>query len=284
MNILKVIWKKSSILFKMVFIIIILYLLIQLYNITHKKEGFNNNTSISYKNKTGESVYDKFYVSIYDDILHNNSRMKLETNTILKYPSGNGSLLDIGSATGHLVNLLKNHYNCVGIDTSIDMIKRANYNYPDNNYIRENVLESMLFNPNQFTHITCFYFTIYYIKNKQLFFENCNKWLVPKGYLFIHLVDKVNFMSDVDVKSFDVKNHKYSFKYIPKTKDVSIFKETFINNDNNSVRNNEHILHMNSQSEILGYAKKARFDLIEVIDMKKCDFHFQYLYVLQKNN
>ena len=46
-------------------------------------------------------------------------------------------MLDIGSATGHLVNLLKNHYNCVGIDTSIDMIKRANYNYPDNNYIRE---------------------------------------------------------------------------------------------------------------------------------------------------
>ena len=45
-----------------------------------------------------------------------------------------------------------------------------------------------------------------------------------------------------------------------------------------------HTLYMNSQKQVLSYAKKAKFDLVEVIDMKKCDFKYHYLYVLQKNN
>lgn len=284
MNLLNEIWKRSSILFKVVIALLLLYLFSQFHLMTHSKEGYSNAVSLNYKTHTGDNVYDKFYVGIYDDILHNSNRMKFETNTILKYPSSHGKLLDVGSGTGHLVNVLKNSMHCIGVDKSLQMIRRAQYNYPENDYIQQNVLESMLFSPNYFTHITCFYFTIYYIRDKQLFFENCNKWLVPKGYLFIHLVDKANFASDIDEDNFDVRNYRYKMKYVPKTKDVSLFRETFQQKEKGHIRKNEHTLYMNSQSEILGYAKKARFDLVEMVDMRKCDFKYHYLYVLQKNN
>ena len=51
----------------------------------------------------------------------------------------------------------------------------------------------MTFPQQSFTHLTCLYFTVYYIKNKRLFFENCYNWLAPGGYLLLHLVDRDNF-------------------------------------------------------------------------------------------
>ena len=35
--------------------------------------------------------------------------------------------------------------------------------------------------------------TIAHIKNKELLFQNCMRWLKPKGYLAIHLVNKHKF-------------------------------------------------------------------------------------------
>ena len=283
MKIFKNIWTKSSNLFKVIVFLLIIYILM---NFLPRKEGFNNGPlDLTYKTYTGDNVYDKFYVSVYDQVLHNNNRMLFETKAVTKYnTSKHGKLLDIGSGTGHFINLLKKNINCIGVDNSYFMVKRAKYNYPENVYIQQNILDSMMFIPNQFTHITCLYFTIYYIKDKQLFFENCNKWLVPKGYLFIHLVDKNNFTLDIYEDTFDIQHYKYNMQYVPKNEKISLFKETFKSKNNDNIRKNVHTLYMNSQKQVLSYAKKAKFDLVEVIDMKKCDFKYHYLYVLQKNN
>ena len=37
------------------------------------------------------------------------------------------------------------------------------------------------------------YFTIYYFQDKKEFFDNCFKWLMPGGYLIVHLVDRTHF-------------------------------------------------------------------------------------------
>ena len=41
-------------------------------------------------------------------------------------------------------------------------------------------------------HVTCLYFTIYYIKDKENF-SNCFYWLKPGGVLLLHLVDVNKF-------------------------------------------------------------------------------------------
>ena len=164
MNILIKLWTKSSILFKLVLFLFILYILNEIYKASsNKKEGFNNKIlNSSYKIYSGDEVYNKFYAGVYDNIMHNNDRMKLETKTILKYPITYGKLLDIGSGTGHLVNLLKTNIDCLGVDNSKHMVLRSKFNYPKNKYIHTDVSDSMIFLPNQFTHITCLYYTIYY--------------------------------------------------------------------------------------------------------------------------
>ena len=73
------------------------------------------------------------------------------------------------------------------------MIKISQDKYPSSKYIVGDALNAMTFPQQSFTHLTCLYFTIYYIKNKRQFFENCYNWLAPGGYLLLHLVDRDNF-------------------------------------------------------------------------------------------
>ena len=70
--------------------------------------------------------------------------MLFETKAVTKYnTSKHGKLLDIGSGTGHFINLLKKNINCIGVDNYYFMVKRAKYNYPENVYIQQNILDSM---------------------------------------------------------------------------------------------------------------------------------------------
>ena len=138
MKLFKNIWNKSSNLFKIIVFLLVIYILL---NFLPKKEGFDTNgLDLTYKTYSGENVYDKFYVSVYDQVLHNNDRMLFETKAITKYNSKHGKLLDVGSGTGHFINLLKKNINCIGVDNSLHMVKRAYYpiyfaeykHYPDN--------------------------------------------------------------------------------------------------------------------------------------------------------
>ena len=54
-------------------------------------------------------------------------------------------------------------------------------------------MDFMHFDQEAFSHITCLYFTIYYIKDKKRFFKNCFDWLMPTGHLAIHLVNRDKF-------------------------------------------------------------------------------------------
>ena len=54
-------------------------------------------------------------------------------------------------------------------------------------------MDFMNFDAQSFTHITCLYFTIYYIKDKTRLFKNCYDWLKPGGYMVLHLVNRNMF-------------------------------------------------------------------------------------------
>ena len=55
------------------------------------------------------------------------------------------------------------------------MVNIAQKNYPELNFRVADMLDTMEFQSDTFTHIMCLYFTIYYIKDKRRFLENCYK-------------------------------------------------------------------------------------------------------------
>ena len=124
-------------------------------------ETFDNDAS--FEHKTDQSVYDSFYVDVYDDILFSEFKNEYEIGTILHKtsPTKRSVILDIGSGTGHHVgSLTQKGYDCQGIDLSSAMVSKAKRNYPSSKFIHGDVLKSIHFQPNSFTHITCLYFTI----------------------------------------------------------------------------------------------------------------------------
>ena len=258
----------------------------------------------------GPQIYDKFYVNIYDDLVFSKMKDDFEIGQIINttHPTTNSRILDIGSGTGHHVsNFVANGYSTIGIDISPAMVSKAKENYPDLEFKQGDILETMIFGANSFTHITCLYFTIYYIKNKRLFFENCIHWLRPGGYLAVHLVDRDNF--DPILPAGDpfgiVSPQKYAKKRITSTvvkfngfdyksefeinteqnndeEANASLQETFKNKKDGKIRKNEHKFYMQTQTAVLAIAKSVGFILTAQIDMLKCQYTNQYIYILQK--
>jgi SAM-dependent methyltransferase len=268
------------------------------------KEGMINTTDkISYKE--GIAMYDDFYANIYDYLVYNSIKNDYEVGLILNQniPNTKTVILDVGSGTGHHVAKMAQNKNLeiIGIDTSPSMIKKAKENYPTLNFKEANVLNKDIFHNNTFTHILCLYFTIYYIENKAEFFNNCMDWLMPGGYLVVHLVDRYKFDPILPPGNplYVVSPQKYAKERITKTKvtfnefvynadfkldessNTAIFDEKFKFNDG-KVRKQEHILYMNDVSEIVNMAQEAGFMLHAKVDLVKVAYEYQFLYVFVK--
>lgn len=281
----------------------------QIYNNFY--ENFENDTNLTinkkFISKNNNNLYDDFYVNYYDDLFFNKAKNDFEIVNLIKKTNMNNTsyVLDIGSGTGHHVSSLHAHkLKAIGIDKSNSMIVKSKNMYPALNFKKGDALNSMLFFENTFTHIIALYFTIYYIKDKKSFFNNCFKWLMPGGFLSIHLVDRAKFnpivpasdlfyhasMQDYSderitksiVQFIDDNSYRAKFDYLPND-DLSIFKETF-KSKNNNVRNQEHTLYMPTHEFILNIAKSCGFKIIKKLDMKDIKYNYQYIYILQKPN
>ena len=125
---------------------------------------------------------------------------------------------------------------------------------------------------------------------------------MPGGFLVLHLVDRDRF--DPIVPAGDpftiVSPQKYAEKRITSTTvkfegmeyksnfevvnndDIAFLNEIFKSTDTGDVRKNEHKLYMSTQREILSLAKDIGFILRGKVDMTKCQYSDQYLYILQK--
>jgi ubiquinone/menaquinone biosynthesis C-methylase UbiE len=280
-------------------------------NLLH--EGFsdiNKHQIEKFVSKVDEEVYDDFYTSIYDSLLFSDVKNNFEINKIVSLINtsstpGSAVVLDVGSGTGHHVASLykKGIKNIVGIDFSLSMVKQARENYPQYTFAHKNALNSMAVTSNTFSHILCLYFTIYYFKNKSVFFNNAMNWLLPGGYLVIHLVDKDMFdpilppgnplhivspqkyaPKRITHTNIKFKGFEYYSNFIPEDgTHRCTFKET-LNFNNGQKRINEHNFTMEPRNEIVQMANSAGFILKKIIDLIECSYTNQYLYVFQKPN
>ena len=299
-------YNKSSLWCKvLVFITLFLLIILVFKGFDKKREGFEQKDQFLIK--SGPEIYDDFYADIYDYLVFNNLKNDYEVGEIINIasPSSNSKILDIGCGTGHHVSSLGSKgLDILGIDISPSMIKTAKKNYPDYNFKVADALNENEFERDSFTHILCMYFTIYYFNDKTQFFNNCFNWLMPGGYLIVHLVDRAHFdpilppgnplmyvspqrYAKERITSTKVKFTDFSYSAdfkLDELNDQAKFIEKFKNDSDGKVRKNELTLYMPDIQQITDMAQASGFTIEAKIDLLQCQYEYQYLYVFVKPN
>ena len=260
-----------------------------------------------------KKIYDTFYCDIYDDLFYAKGKNYFEINDLInngidQWPgySTTVKILDLGCGTGKHVRLLdKNGYKAVGIDNSKAMIKLAKQRYNKNNidypkFLYGNMIETNLFNPKLYTHITCYFFTVYYIKDHKKLFYNINYWLKDNGFFCVHLVDPEKFDPILDraspfplfslqryskkrITESELKFNNFDYKANFEQKgNVSFLNETFKWKKNNKIRKQQHKLYMPSIKQMKSEIKNAGFKLVKITDLTIVGYEYQYIYHFQK--
>jgi SAM-dependent methyltransferase len=289
-----------------ILLIIFLFIYLLLKKNNPVKEGMTDNMEDGEKVliKQGDAIYDEFYSGIYDYLVFNKLRNDYEVGTLIKSgnPISTSVIADIGCGTGHQVDMIRDqNLQIIGIDKSPSMIEVAKKQYPLSNFQVGDALDNGLFKMDSLTHILCLYFTIYYIKDKQQFFNNAMNWLMPGGFLIVHLVDREEFDPILPPGNplYIVSPQKYAKKRITNTKvtfnefvyssnfnletdkDIATFDEKFKFNDGR-IRKQQQVLYMEDTSAIVNMAQNAGFILQSKGDMIKCGYDQQYLYIFIK--
>jgi SAM-dependent methyltransferase len=291
---------------KLLFLVLLVLLMFGFYKIIYPKkmEGFAENSK-TVETKINDKVYDDFYVGLYDHLVFNNIKNSFELGEILNAttPNKNSVILDIGSGTGHHVGELgKQGYDAMGLDLSMDMVQKAKENYPKQDFIQGDAMNPDVFTSNKFTHIFCLYFSVYYFKDKVQFAKNCMKWLMPGGFLVVHVIDRDNFDPILPPANplllvspqryakeritqsrviFDGMTYVANFD-LDRDKNKAVFKEKIKNDNTGKVRINEHLMYMEPEKEVVEQFKKAGFLVQGKIDLIKVGYEYQYLYIFLK--
>jgi len=302
-------FNKLSLWAKVLLIVSAILLIVVAFNaITNRKtmqEGFEQNETFTFKE--GPAVYDNFYADIYDHLVYSQAKDLYEVGEILNAtkPTSESIILDIGSGTGHHVALMEQKgLHAMGVDISSAMVKKAKQNYPELNFVQGDAINANLFKRDSYTHIFCLYFSIYYFKNKDAFFANCMKWLMPGGYLVVHLVERELFdpilppanplflvspqkyaKERITQSKVVFNNMEYSANFhLDQDKDMATFNEKFKDKNSGKTRKNKHIFYMEPDKNIIVKAKNAGFIVQGKIDLLKVGYEYQYLYIFTKPN
>ena len=289
----------------LIFMSLLLLLILVFKGVTPNKkvEGFEQNDQFLIKN--GTDIYDPFYADIYDYLVFNTIKNDYEIGFIInnESPSSKSIILDIGCGTGHHVGTLgAKGFDVLGIDISPSMIEKAKQSYPDYKFEVADAVDGNLFKEDTFTHILCMYFTIYYFKDKTQFFTNCFNWLMPGGYLTVHLVDREQFdpilppgnpllfvspqrYAKERITTTKVKFTDFSYSadfQLDSNNDKAMFTEKFKNDGNGKVRKNELVMYMPDFQEIIDEAQACGFIVEGKADLLQCQYEYQYIYILSK--
>jgi SAM-dependent methyltransferase len=282
-------------------------------------EGFTLNKDITLvddnidMNGDDNQSFNQFYATIYQDLFYRDLVDDYIVGIILNkiQPVRQTDALVIGSKTGKHVNTLANKgYNAYGLESSKDMIISAMNKYPGNKYVLGNGMNQLVFEPEQFTLISILDFTIYSIRERRTIFENAYRWLVPGGYLAIHLINvggyydsqvmtaKERRFSPTISKLFDrpplvnplgnndsvVGNYIYKSNIRMNTYDPDMIEmyEVFTNKKSGKKYNKTTNFYTPDQSVILSEAKDCGFNMLAQYNLMSNNKPYQFLYILYK--
>ena len=293
-------WFRILVVLGILLLIIIWYKRIDIYTLN---EGFRQDSRFVLKRD--DAIYDEFYVELYNKIHQPEKQCAfiVENVVSMTQPSKKSVMLDVGSGTGQLTNALHTSgYVVYGIDKSQAMVDYCENRYPDVPVKCGDITVPMTYDRNTFSHVLCCGMMIYQFADKAAFFRNCYYWLVPNGYLVLHLVDRSKFDTIIPAgkpplldespqkyaekritsTDIDFSDFKYKSSYDFSKKDTATLTETMTDSAN-SVRQNELTLYMEDYNDILRIAQKNGFIVHGQVNLLECigDEH-QYFFVLER--
>lgn len=295
---------RNSRIFQLLIILAIIFIVLTVYKTAYKptgKEGFSQSDRYILKENT--DIYDDFYSHIYDKLMLPKDRATYIISKVIELtePSTQySSILDVGSGTGHLLNLLSSAgYKAYGIDKSQAMVDRSNAILSNVPVKCKDVLDPITYDRGAFTHILCVGMTIYEITDIRQFFQNTYFWLQGNGYLILQLVDRSSFDTVIPGgnigKNLDIQKYaenritdtmidyidftyKSSYKFKGDGKTV-VHKEIFTDNVSQSIRENERALIIEDPNKILQTAIQYGYTLKGKVSTDKPG---EYLYILER--
>lgn len=299
----KNVWFRYLIILAILMLIVLWY---KKHDLSPYYEGFSQESP--YVFKSGDDIYDDFYVEIYDKLMETDKQCSYEFDKIIEStnPSKKKSVfLDIGCGTGVLAGkLFENGYHIYAIDKSKAMVDYTSKKFPSLHVKCGDIKDPILYEKESFTHILNTGLGIYQFSNKDIFFRNSYFWLRQDGYLILHLVDRDKFdtivpggkppllenpqiyskkrITDTIIDFIDF-TYRGSYDFSKVSDNQVLFKETFTDGLTKNVRQNEITLYMEPINEILQLATDAGFIIQNKVNLKGCTGdENQFLYVFQK--
>jgi ubiquinone/menaquinone biosynthesis C-methylase UbiE len=267
-----------------------------------------------------QEIYDSFYASVYDQISGQVDRTLAKCKLLgniwkedkkLSDPS-QWSLLDVGCGTGHAIVSFASQDvgRIVGLDNSPAMLKHAETKVIPNSKLTDGEKQKIQFrmdsivNPSacsagEFTHITCLYFTFYYLKDQEEFFRMMNFWTKQGGKLAVEVVNKYKFDPILEPASpfIGFSLQKYSKERLRKSKiifDKFEYESEFVLTDpkaefyetfrfkNNYVRRQKHQFIMPNIENVVAMGKRAGWKYVGFQDLNPFGFEYGYLLCFEK--
>lgn len=295
---------------------------------TNLTEGFEGGSPTLDKKDADNSLYswlsdpqlyyDDFYAGVYDQLSNQvqrtNAKVALLKNIWSKSspPMKEWSILDAGCGTGHAAIAFAEQGvgRSVGMDYSPAMLRQAEKVTEPASKLSEEQRSAIvwrqdsLINPSaasagEFSHIVCFYFTFYYLKNQEEFFRHANLWTKPGGKLAVEVVNKYKFDPILESASpfLGFSLQKYSKERIRKSKvvfDKFDYEAEFVLSDpkaefyetfrfkNGHVRRQKHEFLMPNIEKIVEMGKRAGWKYVGYQDLNPLGFEYGYLILFEK--
>ena len=248
-------------------------------------EGFQQMNRFEVRRGGDQDTYDDFYADIHDKLFCVKDRTRNESEIVYRNTQmdTNSRVLELGAGAGHLAAHLAEMGvdQVVATDRSQTMTNRVPKHASITAMTMDNrkMTDSMAFEKGQFTHILALNRELYKHSDKVAFFRKCCHWLVPGGYLVVHILDPLEFdatvplaktrayrsKSRVDkstrtsvIEMIDME-YKSSYEYDEKT---GVLKqvETMTDGATGKVRQNEHAFYMDNAA--LQHAQYAGFSMV----------------------
>lgn len=139
---------------------------------------------------------DPVYARLFELVMNNYTVFQYEIERIKKATKmdEDSRVLDAGSGAGYHIQIMKKDLPGItleGVEISRSMMDRSRIRNPGVDFVNTSLTVTDIYKPNTLTHILCLHDTLNHNTaiDVSRILNNFRTWLVPKGFLAVHILD-----------------------------------------------------------------------------------------------